>query len=39
VFFLEHRALLDTPDGRSPYPDDDYLLPFGQAALKQPGEI
>jgi 2-oxoisovalerate dehydrogenase E1 component len=39
VFFLEHRALLDTPDGRSPYPDDDYLLPFGQAALKQPGEV
>jgi 2-oxoisovalerate dehydrogenase E1 component len=39
VFFLEHRALLDTPDGRSPYPDDDYLLPFGQAAVKQPGDI
>ena len=39
VFFLEHRALLDTPDGRSPYPGDDYLLPFGQAALRQAGEI
>ncbi len=39
VFFLEHRALLDTPDGRTPYPGDDYLLPFGQAAIRQVGEI
>jgi 2-oxoisovalerate dehydrogenase E1 component len=39
VFFLEHRALLDTPDGRSPYPGDDYILPFGQAAIRQSGEI
>jgi 2-oxoisovalerate dehydrogenase E1 component len=39
VLFLEHRALLDTPDGRSPYPGDDFLLPFGQAALRQAGEL
>jgi 2-oxoisovalerate dehydrogenase E1 component len=39
VFFLEHRALLDTPDGRSPYPGDDYLLPFGRAAVRQAGEV
>jgi 2-oxoisovalerate dehydrogenase E1 component len=39
VFFLEHRALLDTPDGRSPYPGDEYVLPFGQAAVRQAGEI
>ena len=39
VFFLEHRALLDTPDGRTPYPGDDYLLPFGQAAIRQAGQI
>ena len=39
VFFLEHRALLDTPDGRTPYPGDEYLLPFGQAAIRQVGEI
>lgn len=39
VFFLEHRALLDTPDGRAPYPGDEYVLPFGQAAVKQPGAI
>lgn len=38
VFFLEHRALLDTPDGRAPYPGDDYALPFGQAALRQLGQ-
>lgn len=38
VFFLEHRALLDTPEGRRPYPGDDYLLPFGQAALCQEGD-
>lgn len=38
VFFLEHRALLDTPEGRRPYPGDDYLLPFGQAALRQIGD-
>jgi 2-oxoisovalerate dehydrogenase E1 component len=39
VFFLEHRALLDTPDGRAPYPGDAYLLPFGQAAIRQAGEL
>lgn len=39
VFFLEHRALLDTPDGRAPYPGDDYALPFGQAAIRQTGEL
>jgi 2-oxoisovalerate dehydrogenase E1 component len=38
TFFLEHRALLDTPDGRSPYPGDDYVLPFGLAALRQAGD-
>ena len=32
TFFFEHRALLDTPEGRRPYPGDDYCLPFGQAA-------
>lgn len=37
VIFLEHRALLDTPAGRRPYPGDDYLLPFGRAAVLCPG--
>jgi 2-oxoisovalerate dehydrogenase E1 component len=31
TFFFEHRALLDTPEGRRPYPGDDYCLPFGKA--------
>jgi 2-oxoisovalerate dehydrogenase E1 component len=39
VFFLEHRALLDTPDGRAAYPGDDYVLPFGQAAIRQAGDL
>lgn len=32
TFFFEHRALLDTAEGRRPYPGDDYCLPFGIAA-------
>jgi 2-oxoisovalerate dehydrogenase E1 component len=32
TFFFEHRALLDTAEGRRPYPGDDYCLPFGRAA-------
>ncbi len=31
VIFLEHRALLDAPEARRPYPGDDYVLPFGVA--------
>lgn len=38
VFFFEHRALLDTPEGRQPYPGDEFTLPFGQAALRQAGD-
>jgi 2-oxoisovalerate dehydrogenase E1 component len=32
TFFFEHRALLDQPAGRRPYPGDNYCLPFGRAA-------
>ncbi|MCS7182380.1 MAG: thiamine pyrophosphate-dependent enzyme [Thermoanaerobaculum sp.] len=32
VLFFEHRALLDAPEARRPYPGDDYFLPFGVAA-------
>jgi 2-oxoisovalerate dehydrogenase E1 component len=33
TFFLEHRALLDTPQGRSSYPaSSDYTVPFGVAS-------
>ncbi|MCC6189712.1 MAG: pyruvate dehydrogenase [Anaerolineales bacterium] len=38
TFFFEHRALLDTAPGRRPYPGDDYVLPFGQAAVVQDGD-
>jgi 2-oxoisovalerate dehydrogenase E1 component len=38
TFFFEHRALLDTPEGRRPYPGDDYCLPFGRAALLTAGD-
>lgn len=38
VFFLEHRALLDSPEARRPYPGDEYILPFGQAACLQEGD-
>jgi 2-oxoisovalerate dehydrogenase E1 component len=31
TFFFEHRALLDTSEGRKPYPGDEYCLPFGVA--------
>ena len=37
TFFFEHRALLDTVPGRRPYPGDDYVLPFGVAAIVQAG--
>jgi len=40
TFFFEHRALLDTVEGRRPYPGDDYCLPFGKAAwLENGGEM
>lgn len=40
TFFFEHRALIDQPEGRRPYPGDDYCLPFGKAAhLLQGNEL
>ena len=38
TFFFEHRALLDTAVARRPYPGDDFVLPFGQAALLAEGD-
>jgi 2-oxoisovalerate dehydrogenase E1 component len=38
TFFFEHRALLDTPKGRRPYPGDNYCLPFGRAARLTEGD-
>ncbi len=37
TFFFEHRALLDTKEGRRPYPGDDYMLPFGVANVVKEG--
>ncbi|MCH7662657.1 MAG: pyruvate dehydrogenase [Chloroflexi bacterium] len=37
TIFLEHRALLDTPPSRRPYPGDEYALPYGVANLVQAG--
>lgn len=38
TFFFEHRALLDTAEGRRPYPGGDFCLPFGQAAILSQGD-
>lgn len=38
TLFLEHRALLDSPPGRRPYPGDEYALDFGKAEVIQPGK-
>jgi len=38
TFFLEHRALLDTREGRRPYPGDDFMIPFGVASVVRPGD-
>jgi 2-oxoisovalerate dehydrogenase E1 component len=38
TFFFEHRALLDSPEARRPYPSDDYCLPFGRAAKLTDGD-
>ncbi len=37
VMFLEHRAMLDAPWARRPYPGDAYVLPFGRAKITRPG--
>ncbi len=38
TIFLEHRALLDTSEGRRPYPGDGYCLPFATAARLMNGD-
>lgn len=35
--FFEHRALLDSPSARRPYPGDAFVLPFGVAKIAQSG--
>jgi 2-oxoisovalerate dehydrogenase E1 component len=38
VVFLEHRNLLDTAPARTPYPGDDFIVPFGKAAMIARGD-
>ena len=38
TFFFEHRALLDSPEARRPYPGNDFCLPFGLAAQLTQGD-
>ncbi len=35
--FFEHRAMLDAPWARRPYPGDDFVLPLGVASVVQEG--
>lgn len=37
TFFFEHRGLLDTKEGRRPYPGNDFVIPFGKAAKLREG--
>ena len=37
VIFFEHRAMLDAPSARRPYPGDDFVLPFGRARARARG--
>lgn len=37
TLFFEHRALLDAPSSRRPYPGDDYVLPLGVARVVREG--
>ena len=37
VLFLEHKALYRAAQARTPEPDEDYLLPFGQANVVREG--
>ena len=38
VMFFEHRAMLDDPWARRPYPGDDYVLEFGSAKTTMEGD-
>ena len=37
VLFLEHKALYRAAQARTPEPDEEYLLPFGQAKVVREG--
>jgi 2-oxoisovalerate dehydrogenase E1 component len=37
VIYFEHRAMLDAPSARRPWPGDDFVLPFGVARMVREG--
>ncbi len=37
TIFFEHRSLLMTSDGSARYPGDEYVVPFGRAAIRRQG--
>ena len=37
TMFFEHRALLDTREGRRPWPGDNFVLPFGKGKIIRDG--
>ncbi len=38
TIFFEHRAMLDAPWARRPYPGDDFVVPFGKAKKTREGD-
>ena len=38
TIFFEHRAMLDAPWARRPYPGDDFIVPFGKASKTRLGD-
>ena len=38
VLFLEHKHLLRQPYAKDPFPGPDYVLPFGSADIRRPGD-
>ncbi len=38
VLFLEHKHLLRQPYTIDPFPPSDYVIPFGRAAMRRPGD-
>ena len=39
TMFFEHRALLDTREGRRPWPGDEFMVPFGKAEIVRSGSV
>jgi len=37
TIFFEHRAMLDNPSARRPYPGDEYVVSFGKARIVRAG--